>query len=405
MRKWFTLLLLLGIAWPAMAAKTMSVEQMEQLLVKLHGKPDGKVAGELEQVQLTERVSMARLTRWETDFPGIHAHEALTRLADAATFLNPPQADVVSDPPPEKETQQRMLELAVDYVKTTMTRLPNFYATRETTHFENVLVQEAIGSGISNGAGPGMRAIRSRETAVTMADSKSLRSTGTYSAVVTYRDGQEVREAVAGNGTKKDQPPVGLTTSGEFGPILVVVIGDAARGRVSWLRWEQGASEPVAVLGYSVPQGQSNFKVTMSEGEKIDEVYPGYHGEIAIDPATGEILRISAVADLPPPHERMQNALLVEYAPVTIGGRSYVCPVRGVAFSRKPVPGNPKEEPGANVSTLMRTQLNDVAFTHYHLFRAEVRIAGGGSGTSDATPTAPTGTAEPGSSQPPSQPQ
>ncbi len=52
-----------------MAAKTLSIEQMEQLLVKLHGKPDGKVAGELEDVELTERVSQARLARWESGFP------------------------------------------------------------------------------------------------------------------------------------------------------------------------------------------------------------------------------------------------------------------------------------------------------------------------------------------------
>jgi hypothetical protein len=402
MRNWFTLLLLLGIAWPAMAAKTMSVEQVEQLLVKLHGKPDGRVAGELEQVELTERVSMARLVRWETDFPGKRTQEALIGLADTAAFLNPPQLDVIPDPPPEKETQQRMLELAVDYVKTTMTRLPNFYATRETTHFENMPVPVAIGTGISNGAGRGMRALRSRETAVTMTDSKWLRSTGAYSAVVTYREGQEVPDAATGSGREKGQPPVGLTTSGEFGPILMVVIGDATRGRVSWLRWEKGTSEPVAVFGYSVPQDLSNFGVTTSEGAKIDEVYPGYHGEIAIDPATGEILRISAVADLPPPHDRVLNALLVEYAPVSIGGSSYICPVRGVAFSKKPVPGRPEEKHDANVPALMRTQLNDVAFTHYHLFRAEVRIVGSGSGKSDA---APTGTAGSGSAQPPSQPQ
>ena len=66
MRKWAILLLLWGIAFPAMAAKIMSIDEMEQLLVKLHGKPDGKVAGELEDAQLTERVNPARLARWET---------------------------------------------------------------------------------------------------------------------------------------------------------------------------------------------------------------------------------------------------------------------------------------------------------------------------------------------------
>ena len=75
----------------------------------------------------------------------------------------------------------------------------------------------------------------------------------------------------------------------------------------------------------------------LSPGGKIKEVYPGYHGEIAIDPATGAILRISLMSELPPPYQAMQTAILVEYAPVTIGEQSYICPVRSVAFLKIPV--------------------------------------------------------------------
>jgi hypothetical protein len=63
MLKWMVLLLLLGFAWPARAANTLSIDQMEQLLATLQGKPDGKAAAELGEVQLTERVSLARLAR------------------------------------------------------------------------------------------------------------------------------------------------------------------------------------------------------------------------------------------------------------------------------------------------------------------------------------------------------
>jgi hypothetical protein len=87
MRKCAILLLLWGIAFPAMATKIMSIDQMEQLLVKLHGKPDGKVAGELEDAQLTERVSPARLARWEAEFPGKRTQEELLKLADTSAFL------------------------------------------------------------------------------------------------------------------------------------------------------------------------------------------------------------------------------------------------------------------------------------------------------------------------------
>src|ERR1039458_325353 len=137
MRKWAALLLLTGWAWPAMAAKSVSVGQLEQLLDALRGKSDGKVAQELSDLELTERASPVRLAHWEKDLPGSRSHEALTKLADLAAFLNPPAGDVVPIPGPDSGTQERMLELAGEYVKSTITRLPNFIATRETTHFED----------------------------------------------------------------------------------------------------------------------------------------------------------------------------------------------------------------------------------------------------------------------------
>src|SRR5580698_1836402 len=137
MRKWAVVLLLAVSAWPAMAAKSINVGQLQQLLDSLRGKSDGKVAQELSDMQLTERVSPALLARWEKDFPGSKSHEALIKLADLAAFLNPPAADVVPIPGPDSATQERMLEMATDYVKTTITRLPNFIATRETTHYED----------------------------------------------------------------------------------------------------------------------------------------------------------------------------------------------------------------------------------------------------------------------------
>ena len=65
MRKLGLLLLLVGIAFPALAAKRVTVEQLEQLLAAAHGKPDAEVARQLSDLELTERLSSARLSRWE----------------------------------------------------------------------------------------------------------------------------------------------------------------------------------------------------------------------------------------------------------------------------------------------------------------------------------------------------
>jgi hypothetical protein len=397
MRKWAVVLLLAVSAWPAMAAKSVSVGQLDQLLDTLRGKSDGKVAQELSDLELTERVSPARLAHWEKDFPGSRTHEALIKLADLAAFLNPPAGDVVPIPGPDSGTQERMLALASEYVKTTITRLPNLIATRETTHFEDMPSMQAPIPSEPMMAGRMSRPMgtvgRTLGPSMSSTEYKSLHSTGTSNTTVTYRDGHEVRDTDAEKGKNQSKPASGFTTVGEFGPVLSVVMGDALRSEVTWQRWEQGASEPVAVFRYAVAEDQSNYMVGIPSGGKIEEIYPGYHGEIAIDPATGAILRISVVSELNSPYQAMQTAILVEYATVTIGEQSYICPVRGVAFIKVPVAHDAAPQAGSAVN--VQTQLNDVAFTQYHLFRSKARIVTGESGEGDAPaespPAAPTG--------------
>jgi len=385
MRKCAILLLLWGIAFPAMAAKIMSIDQMEQLLVKLHGKPDGKVAGELEDAQLTERVSPARLARWEAEFPGKRTQEELLKLADTSAFLNPPASDVLRDPPPDLETQQRMVSMALEYVRTTTARLPDFYATRETTHFEDTLSHRAeytySGSMAMGAHGPEGQLPTQTPGMGSTAEYRGLHSTGEYSMTVTYRGGHEVIDEDAGKRKKAEESALGLTSSGEFGPILGWVINDIIPTGVIWSRWEQGIGEPAAVFHYSVAANQSHFRIGITVGGKAQAFFPAYHGEIEIDPATGEILRLSEVADPAPPHAGMRAAKVVEYAPVNIGDHSYICPVKSVAFSTIPVPSAAEAD---ELSGPVQVNLNDVAFTHYHEFGSEARIVANASGSGNA---------------------
>jgi VWFA-related protein len=335
---------------------------MEELLAKLEGKADGKVAGELGELQLTERVSAARLARWEAKFPGERARRELIKLADRSVFLDSPAADVIPDPPPDQNTQRHMLWMAEQYAGAATSRLPDLIATRETTHFEanSSRTGDSVGGGIP-----------------------SMQWTGVSSRTVTYRNGSEVAFEVA----DKQEPALGLTTDGEFGPILAQILSDAAEGQVGFQgqvgfeRWEQGPSEPAAVFHYAVPADASHFEVNIAIGNQAQTIHPAYHGEIEIDPATGEILRLSEVADPAPPHEGMRAAKVVEYAPVNIGDRSYICPVKSVAFSTVPVPSAAAAD---ELSGPVQVNLNDVVFTHYHEFGSEARIVANASGGGNA---------------------
>jgi hypothetical protein len=74
----------------------------------------------------------------------------------------------------------------------------------------------------------------------------------------------------------------------------------------------------------------------------------------------------------------------VNYGP-DIGGRIYICPVKGVAISRLAAPDNSGwSESG--LAPPLQTRLNDVTFPNYHRFRADVRIVGAAGDEEKAAP-------------------
>ena len=384
----FLLLLTAAIASHALAAKRVSIDQFEQLLAAAHGQSDGKVAGQISDLELTERASSIRLARWETDFPGHHCHEAFTELADASAFLDLPAADMPIYSAPDRQTQKAMLEKANDFVNKTFSRLPNFYATRKTEHFEDTPAHQTLENISMPATGRGVRSGGMPSVSSEITQYRPMHTSGRSSETVGYRDGYELRNSQKIDRSKMSQPGHSLTTSGEFGPILSVVLQDSGRGKTTWGFWEQGAGGVEAVFRYTVPAGQGSYMVSLPRGNRTEQIFPAYHGEIAVDPASGDILRITVVADLAPPNEEVMTAILVEYAATLIGGTSYICPVRSVALSK--MPGDTGDDGKQAQSSLVQTQLNDVAFTNYHLFRTESRILTGSSAIGEEPPAGPT---------------
>ena len=380
-----------GFTPQLLAAKLVSVADLEQLLAAAHGQSDGKVANQLWDLQLTERASSARLAQWETEFPGRRCHEALTELADASAFLALPQTDIPAHAPPDEDAQKAMLARTVRYVDSVISRLPNFYATRRTERFEDSPahpIVEAPNAAFAS-ATAGHSSFNTGKT-----EDIPMHEAGTSSVTVSYRDGFELRASKKVDFTQGSQSDTTLDTAGEFGPILSVVVDDAMHGQIDWDHWErnpaglarnaQAGHALTAVFRYTVPPAQSNYSVAIPHGNVIDRIFPAYHGEIAIDPDNGNILRITVNSDLVPPHQLVSNSIAVEYDSISIGGANYICPLKSVALSRSPVfavetwtqKGNPP----------VRTQLNDVAFIDYHVFRSESRIITGDSVKNDQPP-------------------
>jgi hypothetical protein len=366
-------LLLVSATAPAFASKSMTVGEFDQWLASEQGKSDAKIARQIPAMELSERASAARLAQWETESPGPHTRQALIAFADASRFLPPPPAEISQKAAPDLTAQQTMLSMAVEYVSRILPKLPDFSATRETMHFEDELgVQLVTQSGSVQGlAAIGVHAGPPSAPTLRSLPAEPMHFVSQSGVAVTYRNGLEVPRDAKDKKSLEMQAAEGFTTSGEFGPILSIIVEDAINSDVRWGYWEQDSAGSEAVFRYTVPQEHSHFTVALPNAQQTVTFSPAYHGEIALDPATGSILRLTLVSDAQPPYQRVQIDISVEYAPVVIGDRSYICPVKGVAVSKIPVTTASAD---AKSSVSVKTRLNDVSFTHYHLFRAEATI-------------------------------
>ncbi len=379
-RKIAPALLAVALFPSAFAARRLTVVQLQETLAASRNKTDADLAWIVADLEMSQRISAARLAALMKDLPGEQSRRALTALADESQFLDLPPAEIAPTPTATPEQQRQIMAKILAYLADEIPRLPNFFATRQTLHFADTPSLYDIAGNISVRYQP-------------------LHVTGTTSRRAMYRDGKEIADEDVSNSAKA--PLQGLRSSGEFGPLLSIVMLDAAKGKAAWSHWEQGPGGLIAVYSYSVPQSDSHYEVDYccvadSEHTHLREFKKtvGYHGEIAADSATGAITRLTLELDLKTNDEISLGDILVDYGSVEIGGRTYTCPVKSLALSKVRMALRNGSQVGSG-SVLLRgraggvasavqtgvagegpTQslLNDVTFTDYHIFRGEARM-------------------------------
>jgi VWFA-related protein len=398
-RRFSVLLALFGIACPVFAAKQVTVEEFEQAIKQIQGKPDADAAWQISNLQLTERLSSEEFDSLESSLPGDLSRQALRGVADASDFLDPPTAELPSKPAPDFAEQRRIMGLAVTYVRSTIPQLPNLLATRNTIRFRDTPAGY-------------------EDQGKTVTRYEPLHLIGRSSVTVSYRDGREMQESETEGKAMPAPLEIGLNTQGEFGPILTTVLLDAAQSKLAWNHWEQEDGQMRAVFAFSVPHEKSHYQVEYccianSENTRTD-LYrqpAGYRGEMTVDPATGTILRLTIEAALKAGEPVSNASVLVEYGSVEIGGKSYICPVRALALSHAQSESTAKDEmvqtapmgsggmfSGSAMSVVhstsavqgaQQTLLNDIVFEQYHVFRSEAHML-----TADSGSLAPQSAAE-----------
>lgn len=381
MRKLAFVLAFFGFALPASASKSISIAELEQKLATDRGRPDVEVAQQLSEFELTERLSTTTLARLESNSPGTKTSQELKILADQSAFLLPPAAEIPQTPAPDLAAQRRVMGLVVNYVSKTIHQLPNFYATRVTTSFEET---------------PQV------QTGTNSIPYRPLHETKALDLTVLYRDGREVVDTGRDKPKASKRQEKGLRDWGVFGPILSTVFLDAAKSNLSWSHWEQTPIGIQAVFRYAVPLEKSHYRVNYccvagndpgdpTQWAPLDRIV-GYRGEIAVDPHEGSILRLTVQADLRPSDPISRADIMVEYGPVEIGGQSYICATRSVALSSALSASNfvvgDHGYIGSVAPSPPQKLLNDVAYEQYHMFRSSSRILTGDEAKEQGEPPA-----------------
>lgn len=351
---------------PPLGLQRVSVEQLEDALKAGAISSGDEMKRNLSHMELTERLNTERLAKLQSTLKNKSARGALSRLADESAFLPPPSSEIPAIAPPDAAAQQQIIARAIIYVDQTTRRLPNLYAERTAIEYD----QHPAPRG---------------QTWKTAGGDQSLYQDQTSKATVVFRDGKEIEEAKVTRARLLNKNDENLNTVGTFGAVLTTAIVGASESgsQLGWSRWENGSNGPLAVFHYRVPRETPLYLVSSNFLTINDLVLPftkksRYHGEFAIDPASGAILRLTIQAD---PEKRLplQRAdVMVEYAPVVIGGITYVCPKRSVSISRSRTTMDIHEwGDHFRVYAPFETKLLDMTYNGYHLLHPTSRMLPG----------------------------
>jgi hypothetical protein len=252
--------------------------------------------------------------------------------------------------------------------------LPDFLARKTTTRFHDLKVSYVTEEPI-------------------IREHQAFQFLDTFSNPVYYRNGKEVEETNEKHPKIKTRLENGMVNWGVFGPLLHIALTDISRGKLEWSHWESGATGPMAVFRYAIPKEKSSYTVKYCclgrpyPALRPYESTPPFHGEIAIDPATGSVYRLVLITELSPTDPIDQAQTVVEYEPVEIGGKTYICPRKSVSITtaiseilRQRCWGTVGVTSDCTPQQTFKpkdTSINDTTYDSYHVFRSEIRILPG----------------------------
>ena len=365
---------------PRPGLEKVTVTQLEEVV---HSRTD--LSRKLANLELTEHMSTPRLESLLGEVRREKDRQALTADADLSIALPPPPDDIVNRPSPPLGEQRAILQRTFEYLRNAIPKLPDFYALRTTARFEEPPE-------------------RDNQSWKTRQEDETLHFAAGEHATVLYRNGIEEVEQKKKLGKK---PVVRrgrareLETTGTFGPILNFVIAAAASNPSSfkWQRWERSKDGDMAVFTFKASGASNVPELTFcclpeGDGTTVYRSRADDFAEIAVNPDSGGIMRITINADLDeerdPDVPLIRSQIMVEYGPEQLGGKTYICPRHAVEVSRaRTVRQLHQWGMVFSVYSYFETMINDMSFGGFHKFGSEARILSGFEQTEEIRTPAP----------------
>jgi hypothetical protein len=357
--------LLLLVAVPAFpAAKKITVAELKDMLATMHAqnKSDEDVANALKQVVLSEELDRATMNAFSDQVPGKLSTEQIYVLEARSALLPPPPSAVPATPALDAAAQQAVLNKAASYASSIWGQLPDLTATKTTLRFQDNVEALADGSSMHGGS-------TDSNVGLWVNPYNFIHYINSTDTEIAFDKGEErIPQDKTQWGRNK------MIQSMEPDPDPSTIFEEAKdNGDLKWERWELVNGKPAAVFSYNVPKKKSKMAVdvccfpqidqagiasftgqngtggtgsspgaaggargnfqTNTDWDHYKEKNVGYHGEFFIDPDTGIIVRMNTIDEQKTSDMVHQLDTRVDYAPVMVGSKPLIVPVRSVMIT------------------------------------------------------------------------
>ncbi len=334
MRRFLTILAVLGVATILFAQEEMNVQQLTDFIrseMALHHGSDKQLAAYVKKIRLTERLTDKTILDLEAQGAGPKTVQALQELRDQTASMKPPTHDATYSPatapdntltagqasaslgakappipPPDSITQQKILGMMKEYAMQYTQNLPNFICTEATRQYVD-----------PNGG-------------------DAYRSLGVLLSRISYHGGEEENRIYSVNGKLQDLDMRsaklrggGAVSTGEFGSMMRAIFEPSSEAEFGWDHWATLRTRRMAVFNYFIDSGHSQYSITYGSSEGDEQrIITAYSGLIYADPNTGEIERIKFVAkDIPRSFPVTSAEETLDYDETKISGSPYIVPL------------------------------------------------------------------------------